>query len=475
MAVVAQHDGSAAKRRSFLYRNAAWLRSEHHALRAAYLAGDLAALTRLLTDHLGLPAIDPETAQPTLAVTHLPLRDWEIHAADAAAAAAVRGGRRPPRDAALAIRFAHGGHERTFLDGASSLLGACEPASGDLRIGSALHWAPGRGEGGAFGSIATAHRLIGAAALAQAGLDGAGVHVVVVDQGVDAARLPAGAVLGGGWARRGGAPPGAAAKDNRHGTMVAHNVLALAPRATIWDCPLIPPRITGNLQPFLSDALGAVERMREDIALLKAHDPATYGGAWLFVNAWSIYDRGGEAPEGGCACDPTHAALSAAAAAAEVADIVFAAGNCGQFAPDGRCTAEVIGPGRSILGAGSLAGVLTVGAVRADGLWAGYSSQGPGQFPVDGAPQEKPDLAAPSSFRMPGTAHRMAGGTSAAAAVAAGVVAALRTAGRGTTMPPADLFDLLRRTARQAGRGGWNPRTGHGVIDCAAAVGALRW
>lgn len=478
MTIVAQHDGGAAFRRSFLYRDATWLKATDGGLRAAYLAGDLAALTRLITDTLGLPAIDPMTGHPPLAVSHLPLRDWDIAMPDAAAAAAaaVRAGRHHPRDAALVIRFAEPGHERRFLDGATTLLGRCEAVTGDLRIAPALHWAPGRGEGGTFGALCDAHRLIGAGVLAQAGLDGAGVHVVVVDQGVDAARLPDRTQFAGGWMKRGGARPGEAAKDNRHGTMVAANVLALAPRATIWDCPLIPPRIIGTLQPFLSDALGAIERMREDIALLQAYAPATYGGAWVFVNAWGIYDRSGDAAaSAACACDPAHAALAAAAAAAETADIVFAAGNCGAFAPDGRCTAEVIGPGRSILGAASLPGVLTVGAVRTDGLWAGYSSQGPGQFPVDGVPQQKPDLSAPSSFRMPGTAHRVAGGTSAAAAVAAGVVAALRTAGRGTAMPTAHLFDLLRRTSRQAGAAGWNPRTGHGVLDCAAALKALGW
>jgi hypothetical protein len=158
-------------------------------------------------------------------------------------------------------------------------------------------------------------------------------------------------------------------------------------------------------------------------------------------------------------------------AATEVADIVFAAGNCGAFAPDGRCTDDVIGPGRSILGPNSLPGVLTVGAVRTDGIWAGYSSQGPGQFSCGcDVAQQKPDLAAPSDFRVGGILDGSAGGTSAASAVAAGIVAALRTRGARTAAgTPDELFDLLRATARRNPAAGWNPRTGHGVIDAAAA------
>jgi hypothetical protein len=466
-----------AVRRSFLFRDAAWLLAEEAELRAAYAARDLDALSRLITGELGLPERDPATGEAPLRVTHLPLADWDIALpADPAAEQAVRDGRRPSPDAALAIRFARPEFEAAFRAAVEPLFGCCDPHTGDVAIGSALHWVPGRGEGTGFGALADAHRLIRAGALAAQGLDGAGVNVVIVDQGIAAARLPAGTRFMGGWTRPGGLVPGAADADNRHGTMVARNVLTLAPRAAIWDCPLIPARILGNVQAFMSDAHGAVERMKEDIALLRAHDPATYGGRWVFVNAWSIYDRRGEAEPGDCTCSAEHQALRAVREAAQHADIVFCAGNCGQFGPDGRCADDVIGPGASILGANSLPEVLTVGAVRADGVWAGYSSQGPGQFDCGCAgAREKPDLAAPSSFAMGGVAGGHAGGTSAASAVAAGVVAALRTRGTaGEALAPAALFDLLRRSARQAGAPGWNGRTGHGVIDTAAALALLR-
>jgi subtilisin family serine protease len=474
MTALARPPGQAL-RRCFVFRAVPWLREEGSALGAAYLAGERAALAAAMRAAMGLPETDAATGRPLFEVTQLPLRDWEIDLpADRPAQDAVRGARRPPVDAAIAIRFPSGAAERAFRANLCAL-GDCHPAVGDVPIASALHWCPTRGEGDAFGTLDDARRLMRAQALADAGLDGAGVNVVVVDQGVDRSRLPRDADFAGGWARRDAPAPGDAAPDNRHGTMVARCVLAAAPRARIWDCALIPPRIRANLGAFLSDAHGAVARMEEDIALLRAQDDTAYGGPWVFVNAWSIYDRRGEAAPGECTASHDHCATCALEEASLRADIVFAAGNCGTFCPDGRCADEVMGPGRSILGVNSLAGVLTVGAVRTDGLWAGFSSEGPGQFPgPDGQPQQKPDLAAPSHFAVPGTAHRRAGGTSAASGLAAGIVAALRTRGRGTAMPPPALFDLLRRSARQDGGAGWNGRTGHGVVDAAAALALLR-
>lgn len=475
MAGVVQQGSRAPVRRSFVFRGAPWLRDAGSEIGQAYLARRLDALSQALIRALRLPPQDPATGQPALQVTHLPLRDWDVVLRDdPTTEAALKAARRPATDAAIALRFPSLAAERAFRAAAGPVLGPCDPVVGDVRLGDALHWCPGRGEGDTFGTLADAHRLVRASALAEARLDGEGVNVVIVDQGIDAARLPRDARLRGGWWKHGATRPGAAEKDTQHGTMVARNVLAIAPRATIWDCPLIPPRIRSNLPAFLSDAFGALVRMAEDIALLKALRPEAFGGHWVFVNAWSIYDRRGEAEEGDCTGQHGHCVACAVEEAAALADLVFAAGNCGAFCPDGRCADDVIGPGRSILGVNSLPGVLTVGAVRTDGIWAGYSSQGPGQFPDDaGRPQEKPDIAAPSSFRMPDTAHRRAGGSSAACAVAAGVVAALRTEGRGTGMPPPDLFDLLRRTARRGEGEGWNARTGYGVLDCARLLGAL--
>jgi hypothetical protein len=465
-------------RRCFVFRDASWLRSDDGLLKA-YLDPDPTPLSRLLLRRLDLNGADaPPDALP-LRVTHRPLNDWAFALPeDREAAAELPRRRAPPTDAALAIRFASQEVARAFRDRAEKVLGRFDAPVGDLRLNAALHWAPGRGEGTSFGTTADAHRLIRANSLHAAGLDGDGVKVVIIDQGVDASRLPPGSRFMGGWwkpGQPGAVPPGKAAKDNHHGTMIARNVLALAPRAMIFDCPLIPPRILGNLPSFLSDAFGAITRMALDIVLLGLIRPTTFRGRWVFVNAWSVYDARGEATPGEYIRNRYHWVACAVDHAATVADVVFAAGNCGAFCPDGRCAEDLIGPGRSILGANSLDSVLTVGAARADGIWAGYSSQGPGQFPAyGGGPQPKPDLVAPSHFRVLENAQRLAGGSSAASAVAAGVVAALRTRWSDVAIPHAALFERLRNAAWQPdGSSGWNNRFGHGVMDCDGVLQGL--
>jgi hypothetical protein len=485
--VVAEKDETARRprprpvRRCFVFRDPPWLEKEGD-LRAAYRDKDPERLSRLLMRQLDLPGADAPAEELPLRVTHRPLEEWGLalpEDREAAATLSRRGG--STRAAALAIRFASEEVARLFAtraERARSTFGTFDTPLGDLRLNAALHWCPGRGEGDAFGSQVNAHRLIRADSLAAAGLDGSGVKVVVVDQGVDAARLPPGSRFMGGWwkaGQPGAVPPGQAAKDNHHGTMVARNVLALAPKAMIFDCPLIPPRILGNMPAFLSDAFGALTRIADDIALLGQLRPKQFGGRWVIVNAWSVYDARGEAVPGEYIRNRYHWVACAVDHLATTADVVFAAGNCGAFGPDSRCAEALTGPGHSILGANSLDSVLTVGAARSDGIWAGYSSQGPGQFPgYGGRVQQKPDLAAPSHFREPGTAHRLSGGSSAACAVAAGAVAALRTRWPDSALPSAALYDRLRASAWQPdGSTGWNNRHGHGVLDCEAALQAL--
>jgi subtilisin family serine protease len=470
-----KEQASRSVRRCFVFRDPPWLRGDDGLLKA-YLDPDPVPLSRLLLRLVGMEGADVAAESLPLRVTHRPLLDWELTLQEFREAATELPRRRqPPKDAALAIRFASEELAQTFAKGATKALGGFDEPLGDLRLNAALHWGPGRGEGDSFGTLEDAHRLIRADALGKARLDGEGVKVVIIDQGVDASRLPPGSRFMGGWwkpGQPGAVRPGQAAKDNHHGTMIARNVLALAPRAMIFDCPLIPPRILGNLPAFLSDAFGAITRMAEDIVLLGKIWPKVFEGRWVFVNAWSVYDPRGEAVPGEYTRNRYHWVACAVDHAATAADVVFAAGNCGAFCPDGRCAPSVIGPGSSILGANSLDSVLTVGAARADGIWAGYSSQGPGQFPAyGGGPQEKPDVAAPAHFGMLDTAHRLAGGSSAASAVAAGVVAALRTRWDDTVLPSPKLFRRLRNTAWQPdGSSGWNNRHGHGVLNCEDVV-----
>ena len=161
-----------------------------------------------------------------------------------------------------------------------------------------------------------------------------------------------------------------------------------------------------------------------------------FPGPWILVNPWGIYDRRSEYPLGGYTENPFSLFnLLVAVAVLQDIDVVFAAGNCGQFCPDNRCGERDRGPGHSIWGANSLEPVLTVGAVRADDMWLGYSSQGPGQ-PRLALGAEKPDLCAASQFREDDDAFSINSGTSAACGLAGGVVAALRSRWDTGSVPP---------------------------------------
>jgi subtilisin family serine protease len=156
-------------------------------------------------------------------------------------------------------------------------------------------------------------------------------------------------------------------------------------------------------------------------------------------------------------------------------DVVFAAGNCGQFCPDNRCGAEDQGPGRSIWGANSLEQVLTVGAVRADSMWLGYSSQGPGQPKLG---WEKPDFCAASHFCEDDDAFSINTGTSAACGLTGGIVAALRSRWNSTRVSPSQLQDILNQAARKPPGLQWSNtlgyRLGNGILDARATFDELK-
>jgi subtilisin family serine protease len=345
-------------------------------------------------------------------------------------------------------------------------------AGADLPISSAEHWCPGQAGGGVFADRKAAEALVGVDALKSADLYGENVNVVIIDQGLDAARL--GDSYAGGW-EAGDAQPGEPQRgpDNLyggHGMMIARNILSIAPRARLFDVPMLPPRIGKIREFFLSTANAAYERMLDGIAAYK--NEGRFPGSWVLVNAWSVFDRRTENPFGDYTNNPLHAfhAMVARAEANQM-DVVFAAGNCGQFCPSAKCGPNDRGPGDSILGANSYRNVLTVGAVRADTMWLGYSSQGPGQLSLEPA---KPDLCAPSQFREDSDAYMTNTGTSAAAALTAGVIAALRSNSRWdqTQVTPQQLRDILKRSARPADDD--RKRIGHGILNAAGALAELR-
>src|SRR3989441_10380603 len=108
----------------------------------------------------------------------------------------------------------------------------------------------------AIGAAEDVARGLGVPALRRAGLTGGGVHVAVVDTGIDGSRIP----VAGGWAPSPGYVPGSSAPD--HGTMVAYDVRIAAPDAQILDYALLTSQ-AGTWAAFLSDAIPAVADLVE--------------------------------------------------------------------------------------------------------------------------------------------------------------------------------------------------------------------
>jgi subtilisin family serine protease len=345
-------------------------------------------------------------------------------------------------------------------------------ASPDLPFASADHWCIGDAADPIFSDRSAAERLHGIDFLRrQVGTTGRGVNVVIVDQGLDRHEL--GASYAGGW-RVGHALPGDPVPQpgsvrRSHGMMIAHNILKVAPEAKLFDMPLVPSKIS-QIQAFLSYADAAFFRMRRDIGRWRPEFP----GPWIAVNPWGIFDRRSEQPLGHYTERPSHFSHLVESVIAHNIDVIFAAGNCGQFCPDDRCGERDRGPSRSIWGANSLAAVLTTGAVRADGMWLGYSSQGPGQPDLG---TNKPDLCAASQFCEDGDAFSINTGSSASCGLTAGVVAALRSRWKPATVSPQQLKLVLNNSARKPAGLNWGNSLGHrlgnGVLNAKRAFEEL--
>jgi hypothetical protein len=342
--------------------------------------------------------------------------------------------------------------------------------SPSLAVVSADYCGVTEASGYARGTRKYAERLIGLDRLTQAerdGINGQDVNVVLVDEGINKNFCVPAGQWGTGWALPGGVAPGLTPIERaRHSAMVIRNILAIAPKARLFDLPLIRQPKYGDLIDFIDSAHAALQKVRDDIHDWQTYSPGKFPGPWIIVNAWAPFDLRREFPKGAYSNNPLNKFnILINDIVSRGIDVVFCAGNCGAFSPDGRCGPNDMGPGRSILGAASLPRVLSVGAVRVDGTWCGFSSQGPGQPNLSG---DKPDLCAPSGFAENHDMFAVTNGTSGASAIAAGVVAALRTKWRPQTIGP-DPDTLRSCLYSEATPPPPSPRSnrqfGHGILN----------
>jgi serine protease AprX len=303
--------------------------------------------------------------------------------------------------------------------------------------------------------LATIRATLGVDPAWNDGFKGRNIVVGIIDEGVNGTTYP----VTGGFSRPGSPVAAGSASITSHGSMCAADVLVAAPDAKIYDYPFLGiPNSGGALQMFQA----VLDQRRRDgtpHVTSNSYGFVAVPGAAAAPNH-EIHDIN----------HPVHRKVREVIAAGVAC--FFAAGNCGQDCPDGRCDASGIGPGRSIHASNSLAEVITIAAVNNGRERIGYSSQGPGMFE-----REKPDLASYSHFfgnfgpgRPGGAATPFDSGTSAATPVAAGVAAMLLSAFPGLT--PAGLKNVLVGTV--IGGGGWNADFGHGIIDAARAYNFLK-
>jgi subtilisin family serine protease len=330
------------------------------------------------------------------------------------------------------------------------------PVAGEEHLQSSSPWvgsdSSGCVSGESRGDLADVAASLGAPWVWAEGVRGDGVVVGIVDGGIAArqrTKLGRPAALEGvvgGWPRR---DWGTVCHWGFHGNMAATDVLGLAPRARIYDIRISDAaHVAGRISDALAGFQWAIERFRHN------------GTPHILSNSWGLYRQ-----EWGpvYATDVAHPFTRKVVEAIDAGILVlFAAGDCGDACPSRECGIDR-GPGRSIWGANGHPRVMTVGAANLDGELAGYSSQGPAALD-----ERKPDFCGITDFKG---YTRSDSGTSAACAVATGVVALLKQARPEITQP--EVKRLLKETARSIGDGPWNPSSGAGVVQARAAYEAL--
>lgn len=301
------------------------------------------------------------------------------------------------------------------------------------------------------------------------GLTGADVLVAVVDTGINLAYLKSKGKnprfdKGNSWVPRSGLEPGQLPVG--HGTMCAYDVCIAAPQCTLLDIAVLLSNAPGGsvMEGLLSDAVKAYDHLRQVLRRVRPK-------GLVVSNSWGMFHPSWDFPvghPGNFSHNLNHPFNRIVATLErEGADVLFAAGNCGNECPDSRCG----GVANVIYGANSHPRVLSVAGVDVEKNRVGYSTKGPGALTPN-----KPDLAGYTHFKGSGV-FPADSGTSAATPVVAGVVAAVRTKLRfrpavPTTWPKAVRL-LLTRTAEDRGTPGFDREYGWGVVNVARVLPAL--
>jgi hypothetical protein len=309
---------------------------------------------------------------------------------------------------------------------------------------------------------------MGRPSLAAAGFNGASVRLVLLDHGFDAKKLerlfdrpPVGRDRELDWSAHSRDTPGKTA--SAHGMMSAASALLLAPDAVLIDHVVLKrPRAANRVfEGFISNILASYKKLSET---LKAERRRGLTRAMVINNSWSVLHPSWDYPPGDERNYSHNAEHPLTRLAAELeadgADLIYAAGNSGGSQP-------YAGGGRfsdvGVAGAASASFALAVGGADLSGAVADYSTVGPGAFV-----REKPDLCCYTHFLGPD--RKLFHGTSTAAPLVSGLVAAVRERHSPDALSPAELREILRRAASRSGAGGFALDRGAGILTGEATL-----
>jgi len=321
----------------------------------------------------------------------------------------------------------------------------------------------------AIGLHADVENKLGVQTLKNCGMTGEGVTVAIVDSGVNLDHLRAKGKsprfnAADSWMPSSTLPgrqPGSMPVD--HGTMVAYDVLIAAPECTLIDIALLQSRQSDDtvMSGFLSDAIAAYRHLMD----IMTRDADIGKNKSLVVNnSWGMYNPSWDFPvghSGNYSDNSTHPFNIIVRSLERLgADILFAAGNCGEECPSSRCQGFTAS---SIYGANSSPYVLTVAGVSIHHDRLGYSSIGPGRLD-----RKKPDISGYTHFKGSGV-YPIDNGTSAACPVIASVIASIRNKKplnlNDSQTRPAAIRKLITSTATDLGISGYDLRHGYGVVN----------